>query len=410
MPSSHRIAGPLALLALAACGAPGPADEDAPLVLTDADVHVLGTSDSIAVVEDLAVLDDGTVWIQNSVEPLFLGFDAAGDLLAAHGRRGGGPEELGAPAGLVVGGLDGEAWTLDRRRHALIRVSAPGEPRAEVSLPRDAIPPGSVMGGMSLMSNLVRTASLGGEIVLPRRRGAGEVSAAGFWTTIWNADLVAVDPATGRVRTVVSLPDVLGDLEAHFADVSAGFPPFPFWYRLWAVCGDREVRLYDFRGNQLRGFAPDGTALDPVPLPPPPFTQVTPRQFVRTLFDLIAAERAGAVTPGVGRVSASDSARLIQGAVSRLEGTPEEHAAVLPQYVDFRCDDDGAIWLRPLDLDAGGMRGTAHWLRIDPDGGVREVRFPERFDPYRFADGRVWGVVRDELDVASVGWVEVAGE
>ncbi|MFO7955905.1 MAG: hypothetical protein R6X33_02265 [Candidatus Brocadiia bacterium] len=29
-------------------------------------------SDSLAVVEDLAVLDDGTVWVQNSVEPLFV--------------------------------------------------------------------------------------------------------------------------------------------------------------------------------------------------------------------------------------------------------------------------------------------------------------------------------------------------
>lgn len=406
MPAARKRARLLALAALAACGAGTTSDDDAPIILPATELHVLGTSDSLAVVEDLAVLADGTVWVQNSVDPLFLAFGADRGFVAAHGRLGGGPEELGAPAGFVAGGLEGEAWMLDRRRHALIRASAPGEPRAEVPLPVDAIPRGSVMGGTSLMSGQVRTARLGDEVILPRRRTTDEVHATEFWTTIWDADLVALDPATGRVRTVVLLPDVLGDLGAHFANVSAGFPPFPFWYRLWAVCGD-EIRLHDFVRNQLRGFTPDGTELEPVELPPPPFTRATPHQFVRAVFDLVAAERAGAVTAGVGHMSAEDSTRLIQGAVARLEGTPEQHAAVLPQYVDFRCDDDGGMWLRPMDLEAGGMAGSATWLRVDPDGGVRQVTFPRRFDPYRFTDGRGWGVVRDELDVAAVGWVEV---
>jgi hypothetical protein len=42
--------------------------------------------------------------------------------------------------------------------------------------------------------------------------------------------------------------------------------------------------------------------------------------------------------------------------------------------------------------------------------GVREVRFPERFDPHRFTEGRVWGVLRDELDVASVAWLPAPPE
>lgn len=396
----------LALLVLAGCGTGSP-DDEAAIVLTAADVQVLGTSDSLAVVEDLAVLDDGTVWVQNSVAPLFLAFDEERGLVAAHGRHGGGPGELGAPAGFVVGGLEGEAWTLDRRRHVLIRVSSPGEPWSELSLPEDAIPRGSVGGGLGYLSLLVRTARLGDEIILPRRRALDEMPATRFWTTFWNADLVALDAATGQVRTVVPLADVMDDLDAHFTAASAGFPPFPFWYRLWAVCGG-EIRLHDFVRNQLRGFAPDGTELAPVELPPPPFTRATPRQFVRAVFDLVAAERAGAARPGVGNMSPADSARLIQGAVDRLEGTPEQHAAVLPQYVDFRCDENGTMWLRPMDLEAGGMAGSATWLRIERDGTVGEVTFPDRFDPYRFADGRVWGVIRDEVDVAAVGWVEAA--
>lgn len=52
------------------------------------------------------------------------------------------------------------------------------------------------MGGMSLMSSLVRTARLGSDVILPRRSETGEVAATSLWTTIWNADLVALNPET----------------------------------------------------------------------------------------------------------------------------------------------------------------------------------------------------------------------
>jgi hypothetical protein len=96
----------LAGSALAGCGgAPSDASrsDHAPLVMTAADLHVVGRSDSLAVVEDVAVLDDGTVWVQNSVEPVFVAFDEGGALVAAHGRLGGGPDELGGPASARAG-------------------------------------------------------------------------------------------------------------------------------------------------------------------------------------------------------------------------------------------------------------------------------------------------------------------
>lgn len=414
MPSSHRayptgtvrgrLGSVLACLALAACSAE-PEGDAGPVVLRASDLHVLGTSDSIAIVQDLAVLPNGTVWVQNSVEPFFVGFGPQGDVLAAHGRAGGGPNELGSPVGFIVGGLDGEAWSFDRSRHLLTRVSVSGA-RAEVPLPRDAIPPGSVMTGMGMLGSTVRLANLQGEIVLPRRSGTGEITATAFWTTMWHADLVALDPETGSVRTVLSLRETMGDLTSHFQSLSSGFPPFPLWYRLWAVCGD-EIRLYDFVRDELRGFTAAGVELEAIPVPPP-FTEATPRQFARAVFDLAVVERAGAVTPRMAEMSAADSAEIVNGLVQRLEGTSQQLGGLLPKFVDFRCGDDGSMWLRPLDLERGGIRGGPGWLRI-AGGETREIRFPERFDPYRFTSGRVWGVIRDELDVASVAWIAAPG-
>jgi hypothetical protein len=410
IPTKCRLAVALAFLALAGCqGTPAARwPTSRPIDVPATDLHVWATAQSITVVEDLEVLSDGSVWVQNSVDPFFVGFALQGDVLAAHGRAGGGPEEFGAPAGFALGGLGGEAWVFDRRRHALIRVSSLGGAREEVPLPRDAIPAGSVTTGMSLMGSTIRTARLGDEVLLPRRSGMDDVDAGSFWTTIWNADLVAFDPESRSVRTVVSIREAMGDLTPHFEGLSGGFPPFPLWYRLWAVCGD-EVRLYDFVRNELRGFTAEGVELYPLPVPAP-FTEATPRQFARAAFDIAVADRAGAVIPGMAGMSAADSMQILNGVVERLEGNRRQLAGLLPKYVDFRCADDGTMWLRPLDLERGGMQGGPGWLRIAPDGAAKEVRFPERFDPYRFTSERIWGVLRDELDVASVAWVAAPGE
>lgn len=412
----------LFFVAVVACASePGDTPSPGPIVVDASAFHVFATSDQIASVEDLAVLDDGSVWALNSVEPLLLGFDSEGEAIGTRGQLGGGPNEFGAPVGFVGGGLGGEAWVFDVRRHALIRASGAAESREELPLPRDAIPPGTVTTGLGVLSGAIRTARLGDEVIVPRRIGAGELPATAYWTVMFESELVALRPETGAVRAVVSLPAVLGDLQAHFEAVGAGFPPFPLWFRLWAVCpggesgsagGDRSgdvLRIYDFVRDQLRGFTADGAELEPIPVPAP-FTTATAREFALAAFDLAAAERVGAVTPGMADMSAADSARILDAMVPSLQGTPEQLAAMLPKFVDFRCADDDTMWLRPLDLDRGGMEGGPGWLRIAPDGATREVRFPERFDPYRFVGGRVWGVLRDELDVASIAWLDTPGD
>lgn len=374
--------------------------DSAQIVLQGTDVHVFATSESIAVVEDLELLPDGTVWVLNSVEPYFVGFGPDGQVLRMHGRRGGGPEEFGTPASFVVGGMDGEAWVFDRRRHAMIQVSRPDAARSEILLPREAIPPGSVAGGMEFLSNVwVKTAGLGDELIVPRGAAQPE-SISDFWLAAWSADLVALDVGTDSVRSVVSLGSVVGDPSPHFELLDDGFPPFPLWYRLWAVCSDREIRVYDRLRHELRGFTADGTESEASALPPPRYIEVTPRQFARVTFDLAVIERAAEVTPGIAEMSSVDSARIINGLIARLDATPRQLANLLPRYVDFRCTGDGTRWIQPLDIEVGGLSGGPVWLRMAPDGQVNEIRLPERFDPYRFTSERIWGVQRDEFDVA----------
>ncbi|MDX1396201.1 MAG: hypothetical protein R3195_17610 [Gemmatimonadota bacterium] len=388
------------------------AEVSVPLVIDPSSVHTVGTTDTIASVRDVTVLEDGTVWVLNSVDPLFVGFGPDGGVTSAHGRTGGGPEEFGAATAFVSGGSDGnggsghEAWVLDLRRHMLIDVSRPDEPRAgrEVRIPRETIPPGSVVPG-HVLGREVRTAWLGEEIVLPRRIGMEELPAIEYWIAAFESDLVALNPETGSARTVVRLPDVLGDLTAHFEAVRPGFPPLPLWHRLWDVCAGREIAVYDLTSGAMRRFAADGTELESFPVPTS-FERVTAREFALAAFDLAAAETAGAVAPGVGDMTREDSARILDRMDAGIEGTPEQLAAVLPAFIDFRCADDGTMWLRPIDLERGGMRGRGTWVRVSNEGAVDRVTFPERFDPFVFTGGRVWGVLRDEFDIATLAWVE----
>ena len=400
--TSRSVLAVLLVPILAGCGSNRARNDAGPLTLSPSDVHLLGSSESIGTVEDLDVASDGSVWLLNSVEPYFIGFDTHGNVVERHGASGGGPEEFRMPAGFLDGGLNGDAWVFDFIRHAFIRVSKPGGAWAEVAIPRDEIPAGTVRGGMSLMSSTVRTGRLGDELIFPWTTASPSSGVSSYHMALLRAELVALDPRTGSVRRVVSLGEVLDDPSESFVATDGGFP---LWYRLWAVCGNH-LRVYDRVRNELRGFTSSGQEIDPIALPPVRLTEVTPVEFARALFPLRQAE----VTGGVGtRLTSDDSVRLVNQGAQGLKGDPQELAAYLPRHVDFRCSDDGTMWLQPIDLAAGGLQGGPTWLRVTPDGGVREVHLPARFDAFRFRGSRIWGVQRDELDVATVAWVELPG-
>jgi hypothetical protein len=392
------------LLAVASCSSDRDSDspEVGPLYIDSTDVHVVGTSDVLAVVQDLEVLPDGRIWVLNSLPPFFIGFGPNGALLGTHGEAGGGPEEFRLPAGFVVGAPGGEAWVLDSRRHGLVRVSRPDEPWSEVRLPRTDLPPGTVQGGLDLMSPVVRTARLGDEIVLPHSTGTLESGVFSMVEAMLKADLMRLDPATGAVRRVLSIGGSLEDPFSGFTPTEGGFP---LWKRLWAVCGGY-LRVYDRVRNQLRGFDRNGSELEPLDLPPTGLAEVSPQEFARVVFPLRQAE----VTGGVGdRLRSEDSLRLVGQMAREVRGTAAQLAAYLPPFVDFRCSPSGTMWLRPIDTAGGGLAGGRAWLRVDADGGSRMIMLPPHFDAFRFFEDRVFGVLRDDLDIPSVAWAQLPG-
>lgn len=371
----------------------------------ESDVQVLGTSEALAVVQDLEVLMDGSVWVLNSVEPFFVGIEPDGELIRAFGTEGGGPEDFRMPRGLVSGGIQGEAWVLDVARHSLIRASHPEEQWSEALIPQDSLPRGTLVQGRDFSDTRVRTARLDGEVLLARSTGSLRDGAFSFWYSVWGGDVFAFNPDEGVVRKVLSLAEVLGDPTPELRQTD-GFPPFPVWPRLWAVCWEDEIRVYDRLRNEVRGFTPEGEELNPIPLPPVSPTSVTDRQFGKAVLGLVAAEAIGAL----GRqVSPEDSLELLDRLLPEMKGEPEQLRSFLPMYVDMRCGEGSELWLRPFDVEVGGLKGGPTWLRIARDGTRVETRFPDRFDLFRVTSDRVWGVLRDEVDRASVAWIDVGG-
>ncbi len=363
-------------------------------------LEVLATSEALATVVDLHVTHEGRVWAMNSTAPYFVGFDAEGSEVEVWGAQGGGPEEFQAPAGFVGAARDGDAWAFDARRHGFVRIAGADSVWSEVALPRDRIPPGTVQGGMSLVSSIIRTARWGDHLVVPHSTGSLRSGLFDMVERILKAELLAFDPASGQTTLLLDLGAVLDDPFEEFEATEGGIP---LWRRLWAVCGDH-LRVYDRVRHQLRGFDASGAEVTPIDVPGQHSTTVTPEQFARAVFPLSQAEATGRVG---GTLEPADSARLVAQMAQGLSGTPAQLAAYIPTYVDFRCSPSGEVWLQPVDLEAGGLEGRSDWLHLPTDGAPQTVELPPRFRAFRFFDDRVWGVVLDDFDVASVASIRL---
>lgn len=380
----------------AGCGDAGPGGGgtgEAETTVALEDIHTVGGSDVIARVRDLQPLDDGSIWVLNTVEPYFVQFDPAGRPVRAWGRTGDGPLEFRRPTALVRGPAGDDVWAYDRGHNTIIQISGPEEPRVEIRLPPDSLPAG----------RLVSTANIGvgSEFAWIEPYGNGFVMARRSLSAIehqvpgaYEADLIAIARTpTGNAASLtrlLTLRDIVGDPMDRYGG-AAVFLPIP----LWSFCPDRTLAVYDPLENVVQRVESNGIERARHALPPERRVALTDDRMFRMIYRLMLQEM-----PAGGRPDSVEFRRQLE---AEMRAFSSEFASVFPEYNALACGSGSTVWLQFYDVDAE----PTLWLRIEPDGTTRRVRFPERFTPYRFTGGRIWGVLRDEFDVATLAWTEV---
>lgn len=392
---SRSIAAALFTAGTAACAGGDTTDAAGRLasVTIPADsIHVLGTSIQIADIRDILPSSDGVAWVINSRDPFFVGFSPEGSVRHEWGRRGQGPQEFRSPAALVLHPESGDVWVYDRSgpRNSLIRVSKPDSAWTEVPLPADSLPSARLLYSHFAGSEVSRLWIEGSGDAFLFARSRPQTREV---LRLWESDLVAVNSAGTSFRSVLPIGDLVGDASVRYDSASFLLP-----YPLWSVCShDRSFALYDPLQNTVRRFGADvseGTALR---LPPERLTMVTREEVFRMA---IRREFMNASTP-------PDTAALKAEFESAWQAVSPQFAKVFPEYVGLQCAADGSIWLQLFDVDSPRLGLGNEWLRVGPDGAYGAYKLPEEFTPIRFVGDRIWGVMRDEVGVASAAWLSL---
>lgn len=145
---------------------------------------------------------------------------------------------------------------------------------------------------------------------------------------------------------------------------------------------------------------PDGTVhqilrWEPEPIYP---TEADWDEFVTNLWDDMRRANPGA--------SSADIERIIAQQLERFELRTDEP---YPLFADVRGDDEDRVWVGVFDHRT--MRGVPAYDVIAPDGTwLGRVDLPAGFHVLDVRDGRVLGVLRDEMEIESVATYELRTE
>lgn len=383
------------VLFLGACGAGGPgADGEGVVTVSPDAMHSLPAPDVVARVVDLQPTTDGRVWVLNSTAPYFVVLGPNGLVQRQFGREGGGPEEFGSPIALVRGADRAEVWTYDVRRNALIRIST-GE-RRELALPRDSIPPSSLISfqgaGVNAAAPWLESTSDGFLLARVRRASWRPESAL----QLWSADVVLLREDGPEVGLDLHTPiaDFLGDPASRYGGATVLLP-----YPLWTVCADGTVGLYDPLANTLRRFTEKREELGVVALPDERQVQITEDRVFEMFYRQLQEDVPSSQIP--------EKEEMRQLTKQQNRQIVSNSAKAFPEYADLRCTPDGTLWLQPFDVTTARLGRGSDWLRFSADGSHTLVAFPREFRTFRIERDRIWGTVQDELGFESIVWVEL---
>lgn len=100
----------------------------------------------------------------------------------------------------------------------------------------------------------------------------------------------------------------------------------------------------------------------------------------------------------------ADAMRFAQEQLERFELRTDEP---YPLFEDLRGDDEGRVWMGVFD-HRGAFAAAATYEIIGADGTwLGRVAFPDGFRVLDIRDGRVLGVVKDEMEVEAIAVVEL---
>lgn len=383
----------LASILLLACGGtPSETSLLEPIVVDSDDVRVVGTSLTLARIEDLLPVADGAVWALNSTDPYLVLLSSTGQELRVHGNRGEGPGEFSWPSTLVRDPSTNDVWAYDAGFGRLVRIPEPGEQEDSTEL---SVDPSNIRRLNSYeylwMNNGGRTWIEGSDDGFIFGLGP---TGQPWILSMWHTDIVRLDMAGNR-EVLLATTDVVGEPHAHFPGATR-FLPYP----MWTGCPDGSLAVYDPAENTVERLTQSGVRSKTHTLPPAEQRRITASRIYTTVYPGILRNRLMADPP---------EPSVFRDLVRRdYQSRQDEFAEVFPEYVHLDCSQPDTLWLQRFDTEAGQIGRGPSWLRISADGRVREVRFPADFRPLRFEGDRVWGVHSDEHNVEHAAWTTVS--
>ncbi len=375
------------LLVLWGC-AEADVDEE-PVELEVTAVPAIVDDTDLVQVSDLRTDPEGRTWVLTRYPPLVRVYDADGIREAAFGELGDGPGEFSAAWALVAGG-DAGIGVVDNRRWTLRYFAPDGSLRSEREIEGDFAFPVEIRD--VYYGDLGWTWDVDGGLLQDRYPPppAGMPMQMQQAYDFWAAELVLVPDDGGEPSTLVTFADFT-TFDPEEQPVPRPLSAGP----LWDLCPGDEFVFHTGATSELIRLGMDGDVRSrshvDLPMGSPDVELVT-----EWMVEVISG-----IQPMPG-----DTPEALRERAGMIAQMAEPHLEPTLPPTRLRCDDGGRIWIQLFDMEHDRRGYARQWIVLDEEGSlVATVTFPEGFHPMRFGADRVVGVVRDELEVETVGWI-----